>query len=1110
MTDRVIRLDRRYELLSQIGRGGMGVVYRAHDLLNHAEVALKQVKANPSGDTSGRAALIHEFRVLATLRHPHVIGVLDYGISDKAAPIPNEPYFTMRLLEEPRTVTEYAPQDDVAKQVDLLVQMLMALAYLHRRGVIHRDVKPTNVLVDSAGQVQVLDFGLAAQMDSQVEAPGGTVAYMAPELLDEGAPSVVSDLYAVGVIAYELFAGRHPFDGRTLSQLLYQVTQTKPDLKPLLTYAQYSGSNPPLHEVIAKMMHRNPAQRYQESWDAIEALCGAFSLPVPEEDSSMLESFLKAAKFVGRDEELKALRAAMQQVSEQNKPATWLVGGVSGIGKSRLLEELRIEALVSGWRVLRGQSSPEHPLPFELWRAPVRELMLGQQLTPAQAAALSPLLPETDPNSAADEANAPGYFSRLARAIADLMQSDDTPILLILEDLHWASNGLDLLFQMRPLLEKGALLIVGSYRDDECPELPTLGHFDGVLLLRRFEPTQIVALSQSMLGDVGAEPELIRLVERETEGNPFFMVEVMRALAADAGTLRQVGHVPLPEHVFAGGVRDLVRRRIERLPAWAAQPMLVAAVAGRAVDLKIVKAVSPDLNVEQWLSAGANVGVLEVADEQWRFSHDKLRDALLAEAELEALRTVRLNLADAIEAVYPGDARFAEAIFEHLLAAGEPARALPYGLRGARAALTFGRYDAVRRICEAALNLDPDAATRAQLLLAIAEAALFQSDYPETERIVTDLAPTLDVDDPTRSTALLVLAQAHLLRAEYEQARRLFNEVHEHATMTSETRMNARALYGLGQIGEKQGDVASAGENYRAALELYRALNDIAGIADTRHGLGGLAFNAGDLDEALRAFEESLSLRRTIGDPRTIASSLNNIGTVYSMAGDQTRSIDIFTESLKMRRMVGEPRGIAISLLNLGHILLEQGDLDTAYNYLTESHQTFRKIGAKQGITIALNNLGLLWRLRGQSQRARALFEEAHEMAQAINDRLMVAHALNGLAMAALELGDPQAALTHATSELVLRREFNASKFIGQCLCVLAEAAHANNASELADAYAVEANAIAQAGAFPDLQARLLRFGMLRGKGKPEATVLLELRPKVDAEMRAWIDKQVE
>src|SRR5262245_13911614 len=157
-------IGKRYQLLNRLGQGGMGVVYRATDNLTGKIVALKQVTspserlifASRVDDTTDvRLSLANEFKTLATLRHPFIISVLDYGFDAQ-----RQPYFTMDLLENAQTIVATAQNRDFKSRLELLTQVLQALVYLHRRSILHRDLKPGNVMVVD-GQAKVLDFGLS-------------------------------------------------------------------------------------------------------------------------------------------------------------------------------------------------------------------------------------------------------------------------------------------------------------------------------------------------------------------------------------------------------------------------------------------------------------------------------------------------------------------------------------------------------------------------------------------------------------------------------------------------------------------------------------------------------------------------------------------------------------------------------------------------------------------------------------------------------------------------------------------------------------------------------------------------------------------------------------
>src|SRR5258708_342376 len=359
----------------------MGAVYRATDRLSNTIVALKQV-ISPTGDVMPvseadpvdlRLALAKEFGTLASLRHPNIISVLDYGFDQE-----HQPYYTMDLLENARTILDYGQNQPRNVQINLLIQLLRALAYLHRRTIIHHDLKPANILL-ADDQLKVLDFGLSLvrNLDAdQTDGFSGTLAYLAPEILSQNAnPTESSDLYAVGVIAYELFVGDHPFDLSDVMHLVDQVLNEVPDLAPIDTY---------LVSIVSRLLAKSPQDRFKDATEVIQAFSAAVNLPLPTETQATRESFLQPAEFVGRDNELTKLTTVLQNaLSGQGR--LWLIASESGVGTSRLLEELRTLALVPQALVLRAQPIAERSDLHHLWREAVRWLALNTALSGLEA-----------------------------------------------------------------------------------------------------------------------------------------------------------------------------------------------------------------------------------------------------------------------------------------------------------------------------------------------------------------------------------------------------------------------------------------------------------------------------------------------------------------------------------------------------------------------------------------------------------------------------------------------------------------------------------------------------------------------------------------------------
>ncbi|MCU0479687.1 MAG: AAA family ATPase [Anaerolineae bacterium] len=687
----------RYRLIEETGRGGMGVIYRAHDRLTGNTVALKRVTTplerldfhsrSASSSADFQVALAREFRILASLRNPNIIKVLDYGWANNG-----EPYYTMDWLFPAQTILE-AP----FTPTDLLAQLLEALAYLHRREVIHRDLKPDNILVVN-GVVKVLDFGLAlihGQDDDENMA--GTLEYLPPEVLQGEPASTAGDLYAVGVIAYRLLTGKHPFEGTERENLLNRVLLGDPNLSLINGHA--------LYPLIAKLLSRNPKER-GTAREAVMMIGGDVALTTGR------ESFLQAARFVGREGELDHLSTILDRILNGQHGAAVLIGGESGVGKSRLIDELRAEALVAGARVARGGATRESRRAFEMWREPLALLCLERDLSPLDAGVLRSIIPDlaqvidtpiADPPPLDPLANR----SRLIDTITRLFVGDAKPTLIILEDLHWAHDSLDLLKALIHLTHTQPLMVVGNYRDEERPDLPNLLTGAEVIKLARLSREDIAQLSASMIGQTGKNDAVVNLLERESEGNPFFIVEVMRHLADAIGNLDAIGASTVPESLFAGGVRRVLENRLARVAPVVRPILQMAALAGRIIDPVLLATVfKQDLaTIEAHLTVAADVAVLEGYEGGWRFAHDKMRESLLENLDEAANRAYSHQLAEAIELLYPDSPEYYATLAQHWANAQQPRKESVYAMKAAERALRTGANQRALTYLERALSL---------------------------------------------------------------------------------------------------------------------------------------------------------------------------------------------------------------------------------------------------------------------------------------------------------------------------------------------------------------------------------------------------------------------
>ncbi|MCP4654850.1 MAG: AAA family ATPase [bacterium] len=551
----------RYALLEWLGRGGMSEVFRAWDRLTGRIVALKKMTARaarPRFDQEGapksHRMLATEFRLLASLRHPNVIEVLDYGIAADGFP-----YFTMPLLEGARTLLDAGRGRSEEARVNLLIQMLQALAYVHRQGVIHRDVKPSNVL-ESDGRVKLVDFGISLLRD---EARGamikvsGTFSYMAPEMIAGKPPSESTDLFAAGVIGYQLFAGCHPFEGPGLAGMLDRIVHDPADL----TAVQARES---VRAVLGRLLAKKPEERYADANETIRDLSRAIGRSLPVETVEIRDGFLKAARLVGRDPEMAQLSRSISEAIDGDG-SSWVVAGEGGVGKSRLLREVRTQALVQGMVVMRGQAEGSERGPYAPWRDIVRRLCLLTEPDDRDAGVLEILVPDIGALMERRMPRTPRLEPEEARrslpaVVEKLFLRLRQPALVMLDDLHLADReSLALLARLCTVVRNRPLLILGSFNDEAVdllgPLLDAPAARVRLLKLRPLEEDGIAELSASILGAYGRHPDLLALLERETGGNVFLLMEALRSLAEQAGQLDRIDRLPLPTHAVRPWLR---------------------------------------------------------------------------------------------------------------------------------------------------------------------------------------------------------------------------------------------------------------------------------------------------------------------------------------------------------------------------------------------------------------------------------------------------------------------------------------------------------------------------------------------------------------------------
>ncbi|MBL7201968.1 MAG: tetratricopeptide repeat protein [Anaerolineae bacterium] len=1096
----------------------MGAVYRATDRLTGEAVALKRVTtpaeqltfASRGEKTDPPLALAQEFRTLASLHHPNVIRVLDYGFDEQRCP-----FFTMTLLENAQTLVGAGQAQDVATRVDLLVQTLQALAYLHRRNTLHRDLKPGNVLVVD-GHVQVLDFGVSVTtsrtMQYLTQTMTGTLAYLAPELF-QGAPVTrASDLYAVGVMAYELLAGRYPYNDANMAVLITDILTKAVEVHSI-------GLGGELAEVLGRLLAKSAEERYDDAGDVIRDLCAATGCSLPRETIEIRESYLQAARFVGREAELRQLSQALDFALE-GRGSAWLLGGESGVGKSRLCDELRTLALVGGATVLRGQAVSVSGNPYHLWRDALRWLTLTSDLELEETSVLKPLAPDIADLVGHDVPDAPPLDPQAAQArlhwvVAKAFGRQDRPVVVILEDLQWAgSESLALLEHLTRGIADLSLMLVGNYRDDESPHLPKALPGMHVLRLERLSTEHVAELSASMMGSAGHQEQVVGLLQRESEGNPFFLVEIARALAEEAGRLEDIGYIPLPDKVFAGGVLDVIRRRISRVPMEARPPLLLAAVAGRELDLEVLGTLVPELDVSRWLTICADVAVLEVAGGQWRFSHHRLRDGVVDALPESEQRELHRQVALAIEKVYPEAEEQIVALAYHWEEAGNLQKGMAYLLRaGDQARAAYANEEAVgyyRRALQGAECLPPSE-TLAQQQAAYessAEVLSLLGRYDEaiehyaSARALTEVQSASSDRDRHLADLCRRVADVYEKRSEYDAALHWLERGLSYLEDGAPSLEMARIHLLWAGICHRLGDNEQAITRCRQCLDIALQVRTREGqrtVARAYYVLGLIHWRRGDLAQAMQSCRDSVGAYQEIGDSAGLARAASNLASVTFAQGNWSQAVEHLLYALRMAHTVGDVYLQALATLNLGDMYLHQGNLDQASVYNGQSLEMWERLGSTTPIALLHNNMAMVALRRGRADEALSLLQESLRLFARVGSSDTQPEVHRNLAEAHLSRGEIGEALRAAERSVSMARERAMSVEEGQALHVLGEIHMAQGELALAgEALRQSVHLLADAGSEYETAGTRLSLARLAAREGSTAKARMHLRQAIE------------
>lgn len=953
-------LGRRYEVLPRT----MGESELALDRLTGRVVTVKYPSAGR--DAPSRAELSRAFRTLAALRHRHLAPVLDFGFGRDGAP-----YWVLELRDTGHSLHAAASRPGARSLVEYLIQVTHALHHLHQRGMSLGELEPEAVVV----------------VDDE--------AKLIPLAAGWSKPDVGRDLSAFGRFALQQLAlseGRAP--------------ESFDDGERLLATLEVE---PRVADVLARLL-RGPAPG---AFASAREVAGALAEIVGQPRFVGHESGHHVAPLLGRSDELASLEASVLEACA-GRGAAWWINGESGAGKSRLLEEIGTMGAVHGALVLRGQEEREGGSPYRLFRDVLYGLTLLTDLDDGEASVLVPVLPKLSaqlkrPLAPAPELDALSTHARLVGVVQSILRRQERPLVLLLEDLQWArSDSVDLLRRIVEDVTTRPLLVVAAGREGEPAGLASSGALQ-VLQVGRLSQTALAEIAECVIGRGARRPELLALLERESEGNPFFLVEVLRALAEKAGGFERIGEAPLPEKVFAEGIQGRIREQLRAVPREARELLRLAAVVGRRIDRSLLATLAPQVDLDDGLSRCIEASILERRDDELRFRHDRLREGVLATLTGDEKERLHARVAEALDARGAVDPEQYATLAHHFGQAANRERAAHYAALAGEYALLHGAVreaiDLLEKAREGLVGIeDPLAVGRVCVLLS--DACFFMTDLERSKRYAAQAAAAVGVRFPVgaarRGAALLWQLALHVA---YRVVPGLPREPASRAT----TRVGSIAAGCAACVSISLGDALGVLLYALLAWNLAERSRypDLWASGILGYGLASLGFPG-----LARSYFEP-----TGRGARALEGSYPILKTSFLLgAGDIPAAEQLLREELELGHGTGFAPGEAFSWFLLGYCAYYRGELE-------EAERRFSLAVKAEGTRANFApGLSLVQISIDRWAEAEALLEQALEPQSPAVPRsiaygvLALLHARRGDAKAALQAADTAVALARRST----------------------------------------------------------------------------------------------
>jgi len=970
------------------------------------------------------------------------------------------------------------------KILTLTKRLCDTLAFLHGEGIVHCDLKPENIFLKQKNTPVLVDFGLVTRFSGAVSrdslliqrGSSGTLHYMAPEQIKGDLIDARADLYSLGCILFELLTGYPPFHGHKVQSILNSHLMKSADAPS----SRVNGIPKELDELVLGLLSKDPHDRLGYAEDVATKLTKLSSQIPVEKEGPTPQPYLYRPRFSGREAERKRFNKQINRIYRQG--SFILIGGETGVGKTRFVMELGKEAVQQSLLVLTGECLETGNRPLEAFRKPLQFIAdrcqsRGKNETERLLGRRGRVLEEFEPSLAnvpyenfykkPDELPAEAAMLRLTIYLAETLKvlSSEQPLVLIFDNLQWADD-----LSSRALyhiinyigIHTLPLVIVSNYRTEEVDEklkpffeIDNIEHFQ----LDRLDKEAIEGIISSMLA-ISPVPEVFtQFLSEQSEGNPFFVGEYLRT-AVDQGLLwrdfngkwqikkfgaEEISLDNFKELKLPQSVIELIHSRIDGLPDTSFDLVRIMAVIGHKVNMKLLETIS-ESSENVLFDASKELlrrQIIEEADSGiLRFMHSKIRAVVYSEINESDLKIMHKNVAKAIEITFSQSIEdyFAELAF-HWAIAGETQKALEFYSKAAERAKDRYALDEAEQLYKSYIELADDDSRESCLAKITLGSDIYgiQSKYDEAIHQIKEAISFAETNSFAYviGTGLKSLANLLMLTEKHNEALPLLERSIHIFREASNEFMEAECLSHLASLKRDLGNVNEAFILFERIITIFRKLGNIDGETAALSNLGILHYKHGDPDKALEYSDKARELVKKLGDRRKEAMNDGNTALVYMDLGRIDEAYELFYNACRIFNEIGDRRSEGVTLHDLAMLHHQNNKLEKAEKTYEQSIKIHHETGNIRAVAITLQSLAHVHSDLGKTDKTISMLHQALELLEKANDPLSISSTSFNLGYVHYENMNLDEALKYMNNAVNISKPFDVPKMVGQAFYVM-------------------------------------------------------------------------